>query len=791
MLKNYLKTAWRSLFKNRFYTGVNILGLTIGLTTAILLLLWINDEKSYDRFHADHTRIYNLSARFNTNGKTTVWTGVPGPLYGYVRAFPQVEAVTRIKDNYGITVHRQNSTQFFYGIQSGYVDSSFFSVFSFPLLKGNTRQPFPGGASVLLTSSTAKKIYGTDDVIGKVLMQDTAAFVVAGILSDFPKNSSLHFDALFPMQLYAREFTAWGGNGDWKTIDEDMGNYAFDTYLKFRPNADSTGIGSLLSKTYKDARNGDSQTTFLLQALADKHLIAPDGNKTGLRIVQVFTIIVFLLLAIAAINYVNLSTARAISRAREVSVRKIIGANRAQLFIQFVAETLIIFAFALVLAIGLTALLIPAYNNISGKTLSFSLSDYSVWILIGISVAGTMLLAATYPALHLSSFNPITALKGKLNQSRGNILLRKVLVVFQFSVSVMLIISTLVIGKQMDYINHFNLGFNKEHVFSVWLDDDAQDHIDAIKSELQKEPGILATSISSVYNISNYGVATSDIDWSGKPKDNNIIVAAANVDKDFIPLMNFSFVEGGNFSGMPSDTSSFIINETLARQMNLQPPYVGRQISFHETAGTIIGVVKDFHFKSLKEKISPFLFWTRRWKNILYVKTSTAGAKQAISAVEKQYNRYRSSSPFSYNFLDEKFDELYKAENRTRLLFNVFAGIAIFISCLGLLALATYSAQIRTKEIGVRKVLGASVTDIVALLGREFVILVGVAIVIASPVAWQGMNRWLENFEYKTTINAWLFLAAGCIAVGIAVLTISFQAIKAALANPAKSLRTE
>ncbi|MFT4024256.1 MAG: ABC transporter permease [Flavihumibacter sp.] len=499
MLQNYLKTAWRSLWKNRFYTGINILGLSVGLTTAILLLLWIKDEKSFDKFHAAYDRIYNLSAHFMVNGHEEVWTGIPGPLYGYAKSLPQAEAVTRIKDNYGITLHRQNSNQLFYNIHSGYVDSGFFSVFSFPLLKGNTRNPFPGSNSVLLTASTAKKIFGTDDVVGKTLLQDTAVFVVSGLLADFPKNSSLQFEALFPMCLYAQLFTSEGGNGDWKTIDEDMGNYSFDTYLKLHPSSDVTAIGKVLSNTYKEARNGDSKTDFMLQPLADKHLISADGNKSGLRIVQVFTIIAFLLLAIAAVNYVNLSTARAVSRAREVSVRKIIGANRTQLFVQFVAETIIIFAIALLLAIGFTALLIPAYNNISGKTLAFSLADGSVWMLIGCAIFGTMALAAIYPALHLSSFNPINALKGKLNQGRGNILLRKVLVVFQFSVSVVLIVCTLVIGKQMDYISRINLGFNKEHVFMVRLDDDALQHIDAIKAELGKEPAILSTSISSVY----------------------------------------------------------------------------------------------------------------------------------------------------------------------------------------------------------------------------------------------------------------------------------------------------
>jgi len=790
MFKNYFKTAWRSLWKNKFYTTINILGLFIGLTTAILLLLWIQDEKSFDKFNKDYDRIYNLSAHFDISGKEQVWSGVPGTLYKSARSMAQIQNITRVSNDW-ITLHQVNDKKLISGLHIAYVDSTFFSIFDFNTIQGRAANLFTSTNNILLTDETAKKIFGTDDVVGKMVSLDTTRFVVAGVLKNFPQNSSLRFDALFPMSYYARMFTLNGGNGDWKTIDEDLGNYAYDTYVKLQPNANAASIGKALTKAYKDARNGDSQTKFMLQPLAEKHLISADGNKSGLRIVQVFTIITILLLLIAAINYVNLSTARSMTRAKEVSVRKIIGANKWQLFSQFLIETVIIFVIVSILALIFTTLLIPAYNNISGKSLEFSLSNPSVWALISVAVLGTLLLAAIYPAIHLSAFNPISSLKGKLNQSVGSTILRKVLVVFQFSISVILIICTLVIGKQMQYISKINLGYNKQYVFTVPLNDGAINHIDAFKAELAKSPTISGTAISNVYNIADYGNSTGDIDWPGKSKNDNMIVISANIDKDFIPVMNFSFIEGHNFTGTPSDTSAFIINATLAKQMFLHPPYVGQQMSLHDDKGTIIGVVKDFHFQSLKKQIAPFVFWTRRWKNILYVKTTAAGAQQAIKAVEKAYNEYPSSTPFSYTFVDTKFDELYKSDNRTKLLFNVFAGIAIFISCLGLLALATYSAQLRIKEIGVRKVLGASVINIISLLGRDFIVLVLIAIIIAIPVAYYSMNKWLENFAYKTDISFWLFVAASCIAIGIALLTISFQSVKAALANPVKSLRTE
>jgi len=461
------------------------------------------------------------------------------------------------------------------------------------------------------------------------------------------------------------------------------------------------------------------------------------------------------------------------------------------LLMQFVVETFIIFIFATILALVFTTLLIPAYNNLSGKSLEFSLVNSSVWMLIGSAIFGTWILSAFYPAIHISSFNPISSLKGKLNQSMGSTILRKVLVVFQFSISVILIICTLVIGRQMKYISNVNLGYDKEEVFTVPVNNEVINHIDAIKNELHKMRGIKAVALSNIYNMADFQNSTGDINWTGKVNDNNMIVVSANVDKDFIPLMNFQFIEGSNFKGMPSDTSSYIINETMAKEMGLKPPYVGQKMSLHDAPGAIIGVLKDFHFQSLKNKIAPFVFWTQRQKDILFVKTTASDAQLSILAVEKVYKKYNSENPFTYSFVYANFNELYKTDNRTKSLFNIFAGIAIFISCLGLLALATYSAQIRTKEIGIRKVLGASVASIVSLLSKDFIILVIIAIITAIPVAIYGMNKWLENFAYRTSISYWLLVAASCIAIGIALLTICFQAIKTAMANPTKSLRSE
>jgi ABC-type antimicrobial peptide transport system permease subunit len=549
--------------------------------------------------------------------------------------------------------------------------------------------------------------------------------------------------------------------------------------------------GHAFSAAYKNARNGDSETSFQLQNLADIHLVSADGNNASLRMVQIFMLVVILLLAIASINYVNLSTARSLIRAKEVSIRKIIGAKKHHLFFQFLAETLVLFCFATMLAIFLIFLLMPLYNNISGKVLSFSLTDINVWKAAGLAVSGTLIVSAIYPAILLSSFKPIESLKGKISSGIGIASFRKALVVFQFAISVILLVCTITMSSQLAFIKSKDLGYDKSFVFSVPLTQEVVDHMDAVKTELKNQRGILNVSTSDAYDIANVNSSTGDIGWETKPVKSNMTITQLAVDKDFIPIMKIQFIEGNNFSGMPADSAHYILNETAVREMGLKAPYVGQEISFHNWKGTIIGVVKDFNFKSLKEKISPLLFFTR-WKgNILHVRTTAGNAQQAIAATEEQYKKYAGDIPFSYNFLDKSFEAQYKSDQQAGTLFNVFAGIAIFISCLGLFGLATYTAQVKTKEIGIRKVLGASVSGIVQLISKDFLKLVIIAIIIATPIAWWAMSKWLQGFAYRVNISWWVFALAGILALLIALVTVSFQAIKAAIANPVKSLRTE
>ena len=791
MLKNYFKTAWRTLWKNKFYSAINISGLAVGLVAGIMLLLWVQNELSYDKFNKDYQHIYRLSSQLKSNGENMTWTGVPGPLAIFAKSIPGVELIVRTQNEFDQVISNKSKSKILDGNNVGAVDSGFLNMFSFHLIQGNKANLFPNMNSIIITKNLAEKLFNDDNAIGKIVGFRKEYFTVTGVLANFPKNSSIQYDAIVPMTWLGKQFTENGGNGDWKTIDEDLGDFSFTTYVKLNPNTSPVKTGKEFSAAYKKSRNGQTDASFHLQNLASIHLVSADGNNSALRMVQVFILVIILLLAIAGINYVNLSTARSLIRAKEVSIRKMVGAQKYQLFFQFIVETIVLFCIAALLAIILIFLLMPLYNSIAGETLSFNLSNIKVWEVTGLAVLGTLIASSIYPAILLSSFKPLESLKGKITSGIGMAAFRKVLVVFQFTISVVLIVCTIIMSNQMKFIKNKNLGYDKSYVFSVPLPQQVVDHLSSIKTELEKQSSILNVAASDAYNFSSVTSATGDLDWKTKPANTNLMITQVAADKDFIPTMRIKFLEGHNFTGTPADSAYYILNETAVRQMGLKPPYVGQPISFHENKGTILGVVKDFNFQSLKEKISPLIFFNTNNKNILYVRTMGSHAQDAIAAVKNQYKKYAGDTPFSYQFLDKTFEAQYKTDQRTGTLFNVFAGIAILISCLGLFGLATFTAQVKTKEIGIRKVLGASVSGIVKLLSKDFLKLIIVAIIIATPIAWWAINKWLEGFAYRINISWWVFVIAGILALLIALITISVKAIKAALANPVNSLRTE
>lgn len=790
MLKNYFKTAWRNLMRNKFYSAINISGLAIGLSVGIMILLWVQDELSFDRFHHNAENIYKLNSHISTGSDAQIWSGAPGPLTMMARQnIPEVVNTVRVSDRWEGVLLAYGDKKIFEK-KAAFVDSTFFTVFDFKLLKGNAAKPFSGNNSLIVSSSLAKKYFGTEEAIGKVLVSGKDNFVVTGVMEDFPKNSSLDYNMLFPMTLYAKIFTESGGNGAWKTIDEDLGDYAYATFFQIKETASPEIVGKKISKLFHDKRGENGRDNFFtLQSLKSIHLVAPDGKTNALQTVRIFLIVAILILTIACINYVNLSTARAMLRSKEVSVRKMIGAERVQLFLQFIIESALLFLFASLVAFMLIYLLLPLYNDISEKNLSFSLANKNVWIVVGSSVIGTLILASVYPALLLSSFRPIEALKGKLSFGIGNAAFRKILVVTQFIFSVGLIIATIVISFQLKYIRSKDLGFDKEHVFSFNLKDDIYKHYEAARAELLKQPGVLDVASANGSAVGVNG-ATGDTDWDGKENGRMFIINANTVDEHFVPLLKMKIAEGKNFTDPKTDSAHFILNETAVRQAGIKDP-IGKNFTLWGTKGTIIGVLKDFNYESLKVGVAPMIFRYRHNNWRIFVKTTGKDASTAIAAAEKVWKQYTTDFPFEYSFVDEEFNELYKSEQHTGTLFNAFAAVAIIISCLGLFGLSTYTAEVRTKEIGIRKVLGASVYSITNLLAKEFVLLILISFIIASPIAWFAMDKWLQNYVYRIHMTAWIFLATGILAIIIALATVSFQAIRAGKANPVKSLRAE
>lgn len=786
MFKNYLKTALRNLWKNKFYSSLNIMGLAIGLAVGIMILMWVIDEFSYDRFHRNSKNIYTVISNLPSGDNKQSFDYVPGSIAPYsLREVPGVQKAVRVTPNSDFRLLGYGEKEFVEK-KMAYADPSIFTVFDFKLLKGNIKDPFPNNNAVIISSSTAKKYFGNEDPIGKILQADKKQnFTVQGVMKDFPENSSVKFDILFPFDILIKRFVP---NDAWKSLENDWGNYNYMTFLLVSPNADINAIETKLTQLQRKHNQFDKGSTYSLQPLEKKHLYAADGSSSALQMVNIFLVIAVLLLLIAGINYVNLSTARSMLRSKEVSIRKIVGANRVQLFFQFIYETAILFIISSVVAIGIIYVSMPLYNELSGKNMQFSLADMNVWAIIGIVILTTLALSSIYPALLLSSFKPLQALKGKLSFGVGNSAFRKILVTSQFVFSIGLIISTIIIGRQMNYIREKEIGYDKTNVFAFEAGN-MQTHYDAVKAELLRQPGILGVTGANEL-IVNASSITGDTDWDGKKPNQMFMIHPIGVDKDFLSFFKIPLVEGTGYTGAKSDSTKFILNETAVRDAGIKDP-IGKRFKLWGTEGTIAGVVKDFHFLSLKQKIEPAIFYYSLTNPAFYVKTTGRDAAKAIAVSKNFWSKYNAGFPFEYNFLDETYDRMYKSDQQAGVLFRGFAAIAIIISCLGLLGLATYTAQTRIKEIGIRKVLGASTLNIFNMLNKDFIKLVFIALVIASPVAWLYMNKWLQDFEYRIDIGWWIFILAGVVALLIALLTVSYQAIKAAISNPVKNLRTE
>lgn len=788
MIKSYFKTAWRNLFKSKFYTLINISGLTMGLTVGMLILIWVQDEKSFDSFHQQSNQIYRLENRVGTGASIQIWEQTVAPIGKLAKdQIPEVKDYIRMTYN-GYKSLFQYKDKVFNESKSFFTDPSLFSVFDFKIIEGDKNNPFRDDHSIVITKSTAAKYFGAENPIGKTIVLDHQDnLVVSGVINDIPKNSTIQGDIFLSMSFF--EKIIYKSNETSETLNSDFHQFMYDTYLLLQNGASTEGLAQKLKQIHLSNKSDDTDIVYLLEPLKDLHLFHADGTDGGIETVRMFTIIALLILVIACINYINLSTARSVIRSKEVSLRKILGAAKPQLFFQFVVETTMLFLLSSVLAIGLMYLLIPLFNDISNKQLSINLSNMQIWKVLGLTILATLIASSIYPAILLSSFEPLKALKGKISNKMNDVTFRRVLVVVQFTFSMALISGTFIIFQQLKYIQSKNLGYDKENVIAFYMGG-MSNHFDAVKNELLKQPDVKGVTRASANPI-NIGQQTGSNEWDGKQEGETMMMRPISIDENFIPFFKMKFAEGNNFTGAVSDSTHFILNETAVQTARINNP-IGKRFKLWNTEGTIIGVVKDFHFASMRNKIEPLVMYhTAKNMNLIYIKTDGEGTATTLAKAEDLWKSYNKDVPFSYNFLDDSFKKLYQSEDQKMTLFNVFAVIAIIISCLGLFGLSTYTSELRKREIGVRKVLGANIWCVIRLVSIDFLKLVCIAILIATPISWFVMNTWLNDFAYKIELG-WIVFALAGLSIGlIALATISFQAVKAALANPVKSLRTE
>ena len=793
MFKNYIKIAFRNLWKHKVFSILNILGLTVGMTAFFLIFLYVKFEMSYDSFHSKSNRIYRMVTDLKTPSEVVHPNGPSWAVPPNVAdEFPEVEAAVRVQSN-SILIKKGDIK--FQEENTLFADSQFFSVFDFKLIKGNRTKALTEPLSVVFSETAAKKYFGDKDPIGQIIQVtgDKYNATVTGVMKDIPENSQIKGDVIVSMSTLTRKFDA--------NLDSQWANYGIRAYFLMKPGTDVLALQSKFP-AFLERRNGTEMKelqmfpTLILEPMRNVYLYSKrDGSKNGnIGNVYVFSIIAVFILLIACINFVNLTTARSAERAMEVGIRKVVGAGRLQLARQFIGESVLLCIISFVLSVGLSVLLLPLFNQLSGKVISEGIFHTPVYVLLlfGISLL-IGVLAGFYPALVLSSFQPIKVLKGRFVTGSRGVLLRKGLVVSQFAISIALIIGTIVVYSQMKYMRSQDLGFSKSQ--KLIIDTNGDPGKAAFKQAISSLPNVLSTSTaSSVPGGSNPGAYSQIENAKGEMQIANLDLYF--VDFDYIPQYKMKVVAGRAFSREfgTDTTQAMVLNETATKLFGYRTPQeaIGHKFDQWGRQGKIIGVVKDFHFQSLQQSMKPLSMRIEPDRmDKITTEIAATNIPATISAIENQWKTYIPDRPFSYYFLDDSFDKQYRSQDRFGKLFFNFSILAIFISCLGLLGLASYSTLQRTKEIGIRKVMGASVTGIVNLLSKEFLKLVLISFVIAAPVAWYFMHDWLKDFAYRISISWWIFILSGILALLIAVVTISFQAIRAAMANPVRSLRTE
>jgi len=783
MLKNYFKIAFRNLFKNKLYSFINIAGLAIGMAACILILLWVTDEINYNRFNKNIDSIFIIpqTQHYKTAGNFTV-SPTPFPLGPALKEeIPEIKYVTRYEPWLGTSKITYNNKSFIQ--QVNFADPDFFEIFSFKFLEGDKQNALKDKSSIIITKGMADKFFGNEDPVGKIIkMDDKYDFKVGAVIANVPHNSDIQFDMLLPVaQLkdLGYNMTAWGQN-------------IIQTYIMLNNPEQAGEVTKKIEGRLMKEVNYETAPTLFLYPLSKMHLYSMSGQGGRIEDVIIFSIIALFILIIACINFMNLATARSAKRSTEVGIKKVVGATRPQIAKQFFGESLLYTFISLALAILLVEILLPLFNNISGKELTLGqVSETTILLIIAVTLV-TGLLSGIYPALFLSGFKPVEVLKNKLSAKSSKFSLRQVLVVIQFAISIILIIGTTIVYLQMHYILNKDIGLDKNNIVYINLSRQLQKNSESLKTELLRNNNIKSATITSQIPIFVY-TNGGNWEWEGKDPNQDELVSSMGGDYDFLKTYNIKLKYGRYYSKQyPADDSlSLVINETFAKIMGMENP-VGKTLSRGGSKRwNIIGVVKDFNFLQLKNDIGPLVIWPAPNPRYLSVKLNNADISKTLGFIKSTCRKFDAKFIFGFNFIDKTYEEMYRSQQRLGEIFNSFAILAIIISCLGLLGLAAYVAELKTKEIGIRKVLGATTTGITYALSKQFIFWVILANIIAWPVAYYFMNKWLQDFAYRINMPYWAFIAAAFLAIFIALFTVSSQAIKAANSDPVKSLRYE
>ena len=790
MIKNYLKTAWRNLWKNKAFSVINILGLALGLACSLFIFLWVQDEVQMDAFHKNGKQLYVIIHRAYYDHKSVAGYSTPGLLAEELKKdIPEITHATQFAWNQDHTFQVGDKIL---KVNGTYASADYFKMFTYHLIEGKAGSALSTPVSLAISKKMATNFFGSpEQAIGKTIKYENKKnFTITAVFDNPPKNSSLQYDFLINWQVFMDE----------NTWTKDWGNNGPMTFFQVRADANPALVDKKLTHFLDNLDKGQEKGKFYselgMQPFQERYLHdhftgdKVDGGRIGY--VHLFGIIAIFILLIACINFMNLTTARSVKRAREIGVRKVVGAMRSMLIRQFLGESLLLTIIAVLFSLVLIVLMLPLFNHVTHKEISLPFGDLSFWLKLSALTIITGIIAGSYPALVLSAFKPVKVLKGSLTIQSGAVFFRKGLVVFQFVLSVVLIISTIIITRQVNYLENQNLGYDRENLVYIPLEGNLAGKYNTFKTELMKMDGIqqVTRTTDVPTNIQN---STGGVDWDGKDPNVDIQFTQASVGYDFVRTLKLKILEGRDFSqDYSSDSTGYLVNEAALKRIGYTSP-IGKRLTFWGKKGTIIGVLKDYHIASLQEAIVPLILRLGEksdYGNAL-VRTKPGQTKQALVSLELLCKQLNPSYQFSYYFSDEEYQKLYDNEQVISKLSNVFASLAIVISCLGLLGLAMFTAEQRVKEIGIRKVLGAGLGSLFSLLSTEFLILVGIALLIASPLAWYGMNKWLQNYAYHTKVEWWIFVLAAIVSLLITLATISFQTIKAALVNPVKSLRSE